>query len=81
MVKKKSLSPWLADLTSDEIKQVIDWRKSLDDVIKPDPDSRFEDDGSNFRSVVADVSAHCLVQLVEVTNIKIEVKHVTANAF
>lgn len=78
---KQSLSPWLADFISTEIREAIDWRKSLNEVIKPEPDSRFEDDGSNLRSVVADVPTHCLVQLVEVTHLTSAVKHMMANAF
>lgn len=78
---KRSLSPWLEDFISTEIKQVIDWRALLDDVVKPDPDSRFEDDGSNFRSVTTDMPTHCLVQLVEVTQLSSKAKHVMANPF
>ena len=65
---KKKPEPWLAKFISAEMKQVIQWKRSLDGTIKPDPDSRFEDDGSNFRSeaLAADLPANCLLQLIEV---------------
>ncbi|KAF2172184.1 hypothetical protein M409DRAFT_49918 [Zasmidium cellare ATCC 36951] len=63
---KKSPTPWLADFVSAEIRQVIDWKRTLSDNIKPDPDSRFDDDGSNFRSVATDLPTHCSLQLIEV---------------
>ena len=63
---KTSLRPWLADFIAGEIRQVIDWKNSLNDHIKPDPDSRFDDDGSNFRSAAAVLPAHCSLQLTEV---------------
>lgn len=48
---KASLDPWLADFLWEEIANVIAWRNHLrTNKVKPDPDGRFNDDGSNFRS-------------------------------
>ncbi|KAI7281163.1 hypothetical protein KC345_g4286 [Hortaea werneckii] len=50
----KSLRPWLGDLVERELNAVIEWHKATQNApkIKRDPDSRFRDDGSNFRSAV-----------------------------
>ncbi|RMZ09591.1 hypothetical protein D0860_04184 [Hortaea werneckii] len=50
----KSLRPWLGDLVEGELNAVIEWHRATQNApkIKRDPDSRFHDDGSNFRSAV-----------------------------
>ncbi|KAM3419222.1 hypothetical protein BST61_g5163 [Cercospora zeina] len=58
--------PWLAGLIQAEITAVIEWKQQRLDGIKSDPDSRFSDDGSNFRSEVVSPPSTAVVQLVEV---------------
>ena len=62
----KSLDPWLAQLLKDEIAAVIDWKTHHDKGVKSDPDCRFSDDGSNFRSEVDSPPGNGEVQLIEV---------------
>lgn len=62
---KKSLNPWVADCVWHELAAVTTWKQETITGIKPDPESRFEDDGSNFRSRVSG-QEQCLVQLIEV---------------
>ncbi|GIZ40028.1 hypothetical protein CKM354_000338400 [Cercospora kikuchii] len=60
--------PWLANFLTAELGAVVEWKQQILNGIKPDPEtqSRFSDDGSNFRSEVASPSSNTLVQLVEV---------------
>lgn len=50
----KSLQPWLGTFIRDELAAVIEWRQDTLSApkVKRDPESRFDDDGSNFRSSV-----------------------------
>lgn len=66
----KSLQPWLGDLVEGELNAVIEWHKATQNApkIKRDPDSRFHDDGSNFRSAVQSppLTPDSKVQILEV---------------
>ncbi|RMY56960.1 hypothetical protein D0863_12798 [Hortaea werneckii] len=66
----KSLRPWLGDLVEGELNAVIEWHKATQNApkIKRDPDSRFHDDGSNFRSSVQSppLTLDSTVQIIEV---------------
>ena len=65
----KSLEPWLSAFIRAEIDAVIDWKHQLESYpeIKRDPDERFSDDGSNFRSRHTSLSPErCRLQLIEV---------------
>ncbi|KAI7710842.1 hypothetical protein KC353_g9397 [Hortaea werneckii] len=66
----KSLQPWLGDLVEGELNAVIEWHKATQNApkIKRDPDSRFHDDGSNFRSAVQSppLTLDSKVQILEV---------------
>ncbi|RMX87216.1 hypothetical protein D0868_15021 [Hortaea werneckii] len=66
----KSLQPWLGDLVEGELDAVIEWHKATQNApkIKRDPDSRFHDDGSNFRSAVQSppLTLDSKVQILEV---------------
>ncbi|KAI7089016.1 hypothetical protein KC356_g2806 [Hortaea werneckii] len=66
----KSLRPWLGDLVEGELNAVIEWHKAAQNApkIKRDPDSRFHDDGSNFRSAVQapTLTLDSKVQILEV---------------
>ncbi|GAB1726044.1 hypothetical protein NU195Hw_g5475t1 [Hortaea werneckii] len=66
----KSLRPWLGDLVEGELNAVIEWHKATQNApkIKRDPDSRFHDDGSNFRSSVQSppLTLDSTVQILEV---------------
>ncbi|EME48430.1 hypothetical protein DOTSEDRAFT_67469 [Dothistroma septosporum NZE10] len=62
---KRTLDPWLADCVWHELAAVVTWKKEINSGIKRDPDSRFEDDGSNFRSHVSGQEQY-LVQVIEV---------------
>lgn len=65
----KRLEPWLGELVKRELEEVIAWKKETTKIgkkIKPDPDSRFSDDGSNFRSLVDAPPRPSRVQLIEV---------------
>ncbi|KAI6820936.1 hypothetical protein KC340_g14617 [Hortaea werneckii] len=66
----KSLQPWLGDLVEGELNAVIEWHKATQNApkIKRDPDSRFHDDGSNFRSAVQSppLTSDSKVQILEV---------------
>ncbi|KAF7185147.1 hypothetical protein HII31_13422 [Pseudocercospora fuligena] len=65
----KSLKVWLADYIWEEISHVLTWKQGLDDGIKLDPDARFSDDGSNFRSTSMPPGG-CDVQLIQVLSSK-----------
>ncbi|KAI6887200.1 hypothetical protein KC334_g15470, partial [Hortaea werneckii] len=69
-VMAKSLQPWLGDLVEGELNAVIEWHKATQNApkIKRDPDSRFHDDGSNFRSAVQSppLTLDSKVQILEV---------------
>ncbi|USW47683.1 Putative shelterin complex subunit TPP1/Est3 [Septoria linicola] len=62
----KLLDAWLADFVKNELTAVITWKQQMQKGIKPDPDSRFSDDGSNLRSEVRSPPATANVQLIEV---------------
>ncbi|RMY78009.1 hypothetical protein D0862_13454 [Hortaea werneckii] len=66
----KSLQPWLGDLVEGELNAVIEWHEATLNApkIKRDPDSRFHDDGSNFRSAVQSptLTLDSKVQILEV---------------
>ncbi|EME89530.1 uncharacterized protein MYCFIDRAFT_170975 [Pseudocercospora fijiensis CIRAD86] len=65
----KSRKAWLADYIWEEISHVLTWRQGLDDGVKADPDTRFSDDGSNFRSTSRPPDG-CDVQLINVLSSK-----------
>lgn len=65
----KSLEPWLAHFLRDEIAAVIDWQRQAVPGIKPDPECRFSDDGSNFRCEIETPPGAAEVQLIEVLTV------------
>lgn len=65
----KSLEPWLAHFLRDEIAAVIEWQRQAVPGIKPDPECRFSDDGSNFRCEIETPPGAAEVQLIEVLTI------------
>ncbi|TKA23261.1 hypothetical protein B0A50_07318 [Salinomyces thailandicus] len=66
----KSIQPWLGAFVHGELAAVVQWTKSSHEApnIKTDPDTRFHDDGSNFRSAVSTppLSVESKVQLLKV---------------
>ncbi|KXT04449.1 hypothetical protein AC578_3627 [Pseudocercospora eumusae] len=65
----KSLRLWLADYIWEEISHVLTWKQGSDAAIKRDPETRFSDDGSNFRSKSLPPDG-CDVQLIQVLSSK-----------
>lgn len=63
------LEEWLLDYVCKEVDAAISWKKSINAGIKRDPESRFSDDGSNFRSTVSlPLSGRArMVQLIKVS--------------
>lgn len=69
---KASLDPWLADFLWEEIANVIAWTRHLKaNKVKPDPDGRFNDDGSNFRSRNSDKEDAVQLILVRIMGARI----------
>ncbi|KAK5126572.1 hypothetical protein LTR85_009506 [Meristemomyces frigidus] len=68
----KSLRQWLGSLVETELAAVVNWNNDIKNApkIKNDPDSRFSDDGSNFRSEVGSppLSTDTKVQLIKVNS-------------
>ncbi|KXT13032.1 hypothetical protein AC579_3338 [Pseudocercospora musae] len=61
----KSLEAWIADYLWEEISHVLTWKHGSDGGIRNDPEARFSDDGSNFRSTSRPPDG-CDVQLIQV---------------
>ena len=66
----KSLQPWLGAFIQKELAAVVEWRNQIQRApkVKQDPDSRFNDDGSNFRSTVDSppLTVDCKAQILKV---------------
>ncbi|KAK5110298.1 hypothetical protein LTR62_006151 [Meristemomyces frigidus] len=71
----KPLLEWLAEFVAQELEAVLNWHRisQVNKNIKPDPDSRFSDDSSNFRSTFDSASHTHLgdskLQLLEVVSL------------
>jgi len=68
----KSLQPWLGAFIQKELAAVVEWRNQVQHApkVKQDPDSRYNDDGSNFRSTVESppLTADCKAQILKVVS-------------